>query len=56
MVAVMGPLFVMMHIGVALTRQPDMGIWLLAPVLVPSLYVSYRDIFVPDPVEPAAAN
>jgi len=55
MVAVLGPLFVMMHIGVALTRQPDMGIWLLAPVLVPSLYVSYRDIFVQDPAEPVAA-
>ena len=45
-VAVLGPLLVMMQIGVALTRQPDMGIWLLAPVLVPSLYVSYRDVFV----------
>jgi hypothetical protein len=51
-VAVMGPLFVMMHIGMALTRQPDMGIWLLAPVLVPSLYASYRDIFVADPAAP----
>jgi hypothetical protein len=40
------PLFVMMHIGMALTRQPDLGIWLLAPVLVPSLYASYLDLFV----------
>lgn len=48
-VAVLGPLLVMMQIGVALTRQPDMGIWLLAPVLVPSIYVSYRDIFVAEP-------
>jgi hypothetical protein len=53
-VALLGPLFVMMHIGMALTRQPDMGIWLLAPVLVPSLYASYRDIFVPEPAQPAA--
>jgi hypothetical protein len=45
----MGPLLVMMQIGVALTRQPDMGIWLLAPVLVPSLYASYRDLFVQEP-------
>ena len=45
-VAVLGPLIVMMQIGLALTRQPDVGIWLLAPVLVPSLYASYRDLFV----------
>lgn len=45
---VMVPLFVMMQIGMALTRQPDFGIWLLAPVLVPSLYVSYRDLFLPE--------
>jgi hypothetical protein len=45
----MGPLLVMMQIGVALTRQPDMGIWLLAPGLVPSLYASYRDLFVQEP-------
>lgn len=49
-VAVLGPLIVMMQIGLALTRQPDMGIWLLAPVLVPSLYASYRDLFVAEPV------
>jgi hypothetical protein len=48
-VAVLGPLLVMMQIGMALTRQPDMGIWLLAPVLVPSLYASYRDLFVTGP-------
>ena len=48
-IALMGPLLVMMQIGVALTRQPDMGIWLLAPVLVPSLYASYRDLFVQEP-------
>jgi len=53
-VAVLGPLFVMMQIGMALTRQPDMGIWLMAPVLVPSLYASYRDIFVAEPQAPAA--
>ncbi len=48
-IALMGPLLVMMQIGVALTRQPEMGIWLLAPVLVPSLYASYRDLFVQEP-------
>jgi hypothetical protein len=45
-VAVLGPLFVLMQIGMALTQQPDLGIWLLAPVLVPSLYASYRDLFI----------
>ncbi len=48
-ITVMVPLFVMMQIGMALTRQPDLGIWLLAPVLVPSLYASYRDLFVQEP-------
>ena len=33
--------------GMALTRQPDFGVWLLAPILVPSLYASYRDLFLP---------
>ena len=47
-ITVMVPLFVIMQIGMALTRQPDFGIWLLAPVLVPSLYASYRDLFLPD--------
>jgi hypothetical protein len=45
-VVVLGPLFVLMQIGMALTQQPDLGIWLLAPVLVPSLYASYRDLFL----------
>ena len=45
-VAVMGPLIVLMQLGMALTRQPDFGIWLLAPVLVPALYASYQDLFI----------
>ena len=49
-VAVLGPLMVMMQIGMALTRQPDIGFWLLAPVLVPSLYAGYVDLFVREPV------
>jgi uncharacterized membrane protein len=48
-IAVLGPLIVLMQLGMALTHQPDIGIWLLVPVLVPSLYVSYRDLFVPEP-------
>ena len=50
-ITVMVPLFIMMQLGMALTRQPDFGIWLFAPVLVPSLYVSYRDLFLPDPAD-----
>ncbi len=50
--AVMGPLFVMLKLGMVLTRQPDLGVWLLAPILVPSLYASYLDVFVRDPAAP----
>ena len=53
-IALLGPLLVLTQIGVAFTRQPDVGIWLLSPVLVPSLYVSYRDIFVAQPPEESA--
>ncbi len=48
-IALLGPLLVLTQIGVALTRQPDVGVWLLSPILVPSLYVSYRDVFVTEP-------
>lgn len=48
-IAVLGPLLVMMQIAMALTRQPDLGIWLLAPILVPSLYAGYRDLFIHEP-------
>jgi hypothetical protein len=47
--AVLGPLLLMMQVTLALTRQPDLGIWLLAPILVPSLYAGYRDLFVREP-------
>ncbi len=48
-IVVLGPLIVMMQIGLALTQQPDLGIWLLAPILVPSLYASYQDLFIREP-------
>ena len=48
-VTAMVPLFVLMQLGMALTRQPDLGVWLFAPVLVPSLYASYRNLFVQEP-------
>lgn len=28
-------------------RQADLSLWLLAPVLVPSIYASYKDVFAP---------
>ena len=28
-------------------RQPDLSFWLLAPVLIPSIYASYQDVFTP---------
>ena len=51
--AVMAPHGDLMPFSLAL-RQPDLGLWLLAPVLVPSIYASYRDLFVPT-AEPAQA-
>lgn len=51
--AVLGPLLVTMQVATALTRQPDLGIWLLAPILVPSLYAGYRDLFVHEPAATA---
>jgi len=39
-------------------RQLDFAFWLLAPLLVPSIYASYRDLFVTtmDPQPPDAAS
>jgi uncharacterized membrane protein len=37
-------LVVLVPIGVRY-RQFDLGLWLMSPVLVPSIYASYRDIF-----------
>lgn len=46
--AVVVPLVILMPLSLA-ARQPDLGLWLLAPILVPSIYVSYKDLFVPAP-------
>jgi len=37
-------LLLVVPIGMRL-REYDLGLWLMAPVIVPSIYVSYRDIF-----------
>jgi hypothetical protein len=42
------PLFVFTRIGLVL-GQFDLGLWLLAPLIVPSIYASYRDLFVRAP-------
>ena len=46
--AVLVPLVVLTPLSLAV-RQPDIGLWLLAPILVPSIYVSYKDLFVRQP-------
>ena len=44
--AVLVPIVILMPISLA-ARQPDLGLWLLAPILVPSIYAGYKDLFVP---------
>lgn len=46
--AVLLPVVILMPVSLA-ARQPDLALWLLAPVLVPSIYAGYRDMFVPAP-------
>ena len=43
--AIIVGMFIAMPFGMAL-GQYDLALWLLAPVLVPSLYTSYKDIFL----------
>jgi uncharacterized membrane protein len=38
-------MFLAMPFGMAL-GQYDLALWLLAPIVLPSLYVSYKDIFL----------
>jgi hypothetical protein len=50
------PLYVFTRVGLA-TGQVDLGLWLLAPLIVPSIYASYRELFVPvPPAEEPPAN
>ena len=41
-------MFLVMPFSLAL-GQYDLAVWLLAPIVLPSLYVSYKDIFVATP-------
>jgi len=52
--AVLSAMVVLTPFSVAF-RQADLSLWLLAPVLVPSIYTSYRDLFVPRAEAPAEA-
>ena len=48
--AALVPLVILTPISLAV-HQPDLGLWLLAPILVPSIYVSYKDLFVAEPAQ-----
>jgi uncharacterized membrane protein len=50
--AVMAGMFIAMPLTAAL-GQYDLSLWLLAPVVLPSLYVSFRDIYVAEAPPPA---
>jgi hypothetical protein len=43
-IAVLGGMLLAMPFALSL-RLPDLSVWLLAPVLLPSLYASYKDIY-----------
>ena len=43
--AILAGMFLAMPFAMAL-RQYDVALWLLAPVVLPSLYISYKDIYL----------
>ncbi len=47
-VMLLAPMMMLMPLGIA-THQADLAIWLLAPVVVPSIYLSYKDVFAHAP-------
>jgi len=51
-VMLLTPILALMPLTVAV-HQPDLGLWLMSPLLLPSLYASYKDVFAP---APAAAD
>jgi uncharacterized membrane protein len=42
--AVLVPMVIVTPLSIAV-HQPDLGLWLLAPILVPSIYAGYKDLF-----------
>jgi hypothetical protein len=57
--ATIAPLLLLAPLGAGM-GQPDLGLWLLAPLLAPSLYTSYRDVFAHSipapPTSPESVN
>jgi len=47
-IALLVPMMILAPLGLAM-GQPDLGMWLLAPIWLPSLYASYKDLFVRAP-------
>jgi len=41
---VLAALIMVMPVGLA-TQQVDLGLWMLGPILIPTIYTSYKDIF-----------
>lgn len=48
-------LIVVMPIGMA-TGQVDLGLWMLAPIIIPTVYTSYKDLFSEDRTPAAERN
>ena len=53
--AILAGMFLVMPISMAL-GQYDLALWILAPVVIPSLYASYRDIYSGVAEAPVAAS
>jgi len=47
-VTLLTPILALMPLTVAV-GQPDLGLWLISPLLITSLYACYKDIFAPAP-------
>lgn len=54
-IIVIATMVLLMPLSLA-TRQPDLALWLLAPLLVPAIYASYRDLFEAMSVESQPAQ
>jgi hypothetical protein len=46
--AILAGMFLAMPVAIAL-RQYDVALWVLAPIVLPSLYISYKDIYLGPP-------
>ncbi len=48
--AILAPVMILTPLSMA-ARMPDLGFWLLAPIMVPSIYASYQNLFVAAPAQ-----